>query len=148
MTASLLFDTSVLIPMINAGRHELAFRRAVRSGRALLCSVVLQELYAGTPDLRSKRDLDRLNETFSVAGALVTPEHDEWTAAGVLLSRFSRLRGRVAPKDHLSDVLIVLCAARRSAILVTENLRDMARWAALVRPSRGKRWVRAPHEID
>ncbi len=147
MTAALLFDTSVLIPMINTGRHEHLFRRAVRSGRALLCSVVLQELYAGTTDLASKRDLDRLNRSFAAAGALVTPEHDDWTAAGVILARFGRLRGRVAPKDHLADVLITLCAARRPAILVTENVRDMARWAGFVGSSRQRPRVRAPDEI-
>jgi predicted nucleic acid-binding protein len=148
MTAALLFDTSVLIPMINTGRYEETFRRAMRSGRALLCSVVLQELYAGTADVASKRDLDRLNRSFVLAGAIVTPEHDDWTAAGIILARYGRLRGRVARQDHLADVLITLCAARRSAILVTENVRDMARWAALARPRAGRPSIRAPDRID
>lgn len=69
MTAALLFDTSVLIPLINTGQHEEVFRRAIRSGRALLCSVVLQELYAGTSDRAAKRDLDRLDRSFAAAGA-------------------------------------------------------------------------------
>jgi predicted nucleic acid-binding protein len=143
----MLFDTSVLIPLINSGLHERLFRQAVRSGRALLCSVVLQELYAGTDDPAAKKELDALNRSFERAGAMVTPAHDDWCTAGLLLARYGRLRGRVAPKDHLSDVLITLCAARRSAVLVTDNARDMRRWAALLQPTRRRPPVRTPRQL-
>lgn len=145
--AALLFDTSVLIPLFNTGQHEDLFRRAIRSGRALLCSVVMQELYAGTPDRDSKRDLDRVNAGFRAASAIVTPEHDDWIAAGVILARFARLHGRVAPRDHLADLLITLCAARCSATVVTRNVRDMARWAALIRPNRRRPRVWRPDQL-
>jgi len=147
MGQSLLFDTSVLIPLINTGLHERLFRRALRSGRALICSVVLQELYAGTADPGSKRALDAMNRAFLRAGAVVTPLHEDWCQAGVILARYARLHGQVDPRDHLADLLITLCAARAKAILVTENVHDMERWAAFAaRPPR-RVPVKRPDEI-
>lgn len=131
-----LFDTSVLIPVIRGEAYEDLFYRALRSGRARMSAVVMQELYAGSRSARDKRDLDGIRDVFQSRGYLATPGSDEWVEAGVLLARYQRLRGRVEPRDHISDVLIVLDAAKLGADLVTENGSDMERWRKMLRPSR------------
>lgn len=147
MIRPLLFDTSVLIPLINSGRYEFVFRKALRSGRARLCSVVLQELLAGTPDAEGKKALDAMNSAFLRANAVVTPRHEDWHTAGVILARYMRLYGQVEPGDHLSDLLIALCAAQAGAVLVTENEKDMKRWAASIRRQGRTLTVTTPEQL-
>jgi predicted nucleic acid-binding protein len=64
----LLFDTSVMIPMIRGEAYEDLFQRALRSGRARLSSVVLQELYAGAQTPADKKDYDAINRAFRGRG--------------------------------------------------------------------------------
>ena len=131
-----LFDTSILIPMVRGEAYEELFRRALRSGRARMSSVVMQELYAGAYSSGDKRDLDGIHQMFKTRGYVVTPGPDDWVQAGLLLARYQRLRGSVEPRDHINDVLVVLDAAKLGADLVTENGGDMERWRKLLRPSR------------
>ena len=123
-----LFDTSILIPMVRGEAYEELFRRALRSGRARMSSVVMQELYAGTHSPGDKKDLDAINRAFVSRGYVVTPVHDDWILAGLLLARYQRLQGVVEPRDHINDILIVLDASKLGADLVTENASDMKRW--------------------
>ncbi len=132
----LLPDTSVWIRYLRSGTSERQFRQALRGKRILLASVVAQELYAGAPDRDDRRDLDRIRAAFAAAGLVATPAFDDWCTAGMLLARYSRLRGRVNPRDHLNDILIVLCAAQHRAALLTWNLQDMQRWARMLAPAR------------
>ena len=127
-----LFDTSILIPMVRGEAYEELFRRALRSGRARMSSVVMQELYAGTHSPGDKRDLDGIHQMFKTHGYVVTPGHDDWVQAGLLLARYQRLRGSVGPRDHINDVLIVLDASKLRADLVTENSSDMERWRRML----------------
>jgi len=129
-----LFDTSTLIPMIRGEAYEPLFRRGLRSGRARISSVVMQELYAGARSRADKRSLDEFNRAFVSRGYVVTPDHHDWTRAGVILARYRRLHGDVQPRDHLNDLLIVLCAAKIAADLVTENAADMVRWRRMLPP--------------
>lgn len=129
----LLFDASVLIPLIRGEAYEDLFRRALRSGRARMSSVVMQELYAGAHTPADKRDYDAINQAFVNRGYIVTPDHADWTASGVLLARYQRLYGEVEPRDHINDILIALCAVQVNASLVTENATDMRRWQRMVR---------------
>lgn len=129
----LLFDTSVLIPLIRGEAYEALFRRSLRGGRARMSSVVMQELYAGAHSVADKKSLDGINRAFESRGYMVTPGHDDWIAAGVILARYQRLHGEVEPKDHIHDILIVLGAAKCRADLVTENAFDMERWKRMTR---------------
>ena len=129
----LLFDTSIMIPMIRGEAYEDLFQRALRSGRARLSSVVMQELYAGAQSPADKHDYDAINRSFLRRGYMVTPSHDDWTLGGVLLARYQRRYGAIEPRDHINDILIVLCAVNANADLVTENAVHMRRWKEMLR---------------
>lgn len=98
-----------------------------------MSSVAMQELYAGARTAADKKNYDGINRAFVSRGFMVTPDHDDWTTAGVILARYQRLRGEVEPRDHINDILIVLSAAKLAAELVTENAADMARWGGMFR---------------
>jgi predicted nucleic acid-binding protein len=124
--------------MIRGEAYEDLFRRALRSGRARLSSVVMQELYAGAQSPADKKDYDAINRSFLSRGYMVTPSHDDWTLGGVLIARYQRRYGAIEPRDHINDILIVLCAVNANADLVTENAVHMTRWKDLLRRA-GKR---------
>jgi predicted nucleic acid-binding protein len=127
-----LFDTSALIPMVRGEAYEELFLRSLRTGRARMSSVVMQELYAGARSRGDKRDLDEIHRWFTIQRYVVNPEHADWVHAGLMLARYQRLHGSVEPKDHINDILIVLDAVRVGADLVTENGDDMERWRKLL----------------
>ncbi len=89
----LLFDASVLIPMFRGVAYEDLFQRALRSGRARLSSVVMQELYAGALAQADKRDYDVINRAFSRRGYMLTPDHNDWTESGIILARYQQCYG-------------------------------------------------------
>jgi predicted nucleic acid-binding protein len=127
-----LFDASVLIPMIRGQAYEILFHRALRGGRARMSSVVMQELYAGARAPGDKKNLDGIHRAFFSRGYLVTPTHEDWVMAGIVLARYSRREGAVEPRDHINDILIVLNASSLGAELITENPRDMERWRKML----------------
>ena len=128
----LLFDSSALIPIIRGEVDEALFQRALRTGRARLSSVVMQELYAGARTRADKKNYDGISQAFVRRGCMVTPSHDDWVLSGVLLARYQQRYGAVEPRDHINDILIVLCAVRVNAALVTENVADMERWKRML----------------
>ncbi len=128
-----LFDTSIVIPMIRGEAYETLFQGALRTGRARLSSVVMQELYAGTRTPADKRDYDEINRAFLNRRYMVVPHHEDWILSGILLARYQRLYGDVEPRDHINDILIALCAVQTNATLVTENTDDMKRWQRMLR---------------
>jgi len=129
---ALLFDSSVLIPIIRGEADEALFQRALRTGRARLSSVVMQELYAGARTRADKKNYDGISQAFVRRGYMVTPNHDEWILSGVLLARYQQQYGEVEPRDHINDILIALCAVQAGATLVTENVSDMERWKRML----------------
>ena len=131
-----IFDTSALIPMIRGEAYEELFRRALRAGRVRMSSVVMQELYAGASSVADKKDLDRIDRAFLSRGYVVTPEHEDWIEAGIMLARYQVRHGNLDPRDHLNDILIVLGAAKLDADLLTENAADMERWKRMLRGRR------------
>ena len=127
-----LLDTSVFIPYFRQGRFEKTVASALEHETLLGWSVVWMELYVGTRDRESKRELDALRAAASAAGRLVSPTADDFFQAGVALSFHRRYRGAIETGNHLCDLLICLCAARRGAVLVTENGRHMETWRRLL----------------
>jgi predicted nucleic acid-binding protein len=127
-----LFDTSILIPMIRGEAYETLFQGALRTGRARLSSVVMQELYAGARTPADKRDYDEINRAF-LNRQYIVPHHEDWILSGILLARYQRLYGDVEPRDHINDILIAICAVKTNATLVTENTDDMKRWQRMLR---------------
>ena len=57
--------------------------------------------------------------------------------AGRVLSFHARRHGRLRPRDHSHDLLILIGAARTESVLLSENRRDMVRWAAALKKRAG-----------
>jgi len=131
--------------VIRGQAYETLFERALRTGRARMSSVVMQELYAGALTPTDKTNLDGINRAFLARGQTVTPDHDDWTWAGVMLARYQRIYGEVEPRDHINDILIALCAVKVNAELVTENAGDMERWRKMLRRAGKALHILAPH---
>jgi predicted nucleic acid-binding protein len=122
-----------MIPVVRREAYERLFRKALRTGRARLSSVVMQELYAGALTRADKRDYDRINRAFVVRSYMLTPGHEDWVLAGILLAQYRNRYGNVEPRHHINDVLIAITASRAGAELITENGADMNRWKALLK---------------
>lgn len=129
----IVFDTSIYIPFYRREAYASIIESHERRLQVRLCSVVSQELYAGAHSKKAKRHLDAVNRLYERQGFLLTPAHEDWVLAGLLMERYIRLQGRVEPRAHINDVLILICAAKTGATLATENVRDYSRWQKMLR---------------
>jgi predicted nucleic acid-binding protein len=128
----LLFDTSIYIRFSRGEAYAWLGEDAHIFQRTILTAVVAAELYAGARDHREKRALDELCRAHHSLGHLASPPATTWVEAGILLRRARSAFGQMDFVHHYRDVLIVLEAARGGATLVTENVRDFARWRSLL----------------
>ena len=100
-----------------------------------LSTVVACELYSGTRSATEASQLDRLMHGARTAHRVLTPTEEDWTRAGQLLARRTRLHGALRPRDHLADVLIVASAGRIGGEILTANRVHFDVWADLARRS-------------
>jgi len=135
-----LFDSSILIPWLRSGDHDKIVTASFEGKRFLLCTVVWMGLYAGTRSKADKRDLDAIQHALSSIERVVSPAPEDFYRAGQMMAPYSRLYGRIEPRDHAKDVLIALCAVRAGTELVTENEEHMRTWQRI--PARSKRRLR------
>ena len=77
--------------------------------------------------MAEKRLLDRFVESMKILSAYETPREDDWAQGGVLLERFTRFRGHAQVRDHFRDILVILGAVNRGAVLVSSDA-HMANW--------------------
>ena len=124
-------DSSVLIPFFNRGTHRETVVRLLRRGTFVLCSVVAEEILAGTRGRQERAEFEAFFRRFEPS-QVVTPAHQDWLTAGRLLSGYSDRHGRVDVRHHQNDVLIVLAAATMGAAVVTNNVSDMTTWARIL----------------
>ncbi len=127
-----LFDTSVFISYIRRNEHLDLVDRAIESGRIVLSSVVAMELYAGARSMAEKRLLDRFVQSMKILSAYEIPREDDWARGGILVERFTRFRGHAQVRDHFRDILVVLAAVNRAAVLVSSNA-HIANWVNLLK---------------
>ena len=127
-----LFDTTVYIAYIRRKEYSELLDRATESGRVVLSSVVAMELYAGARSVAEKRLLDRFVESMKVLSAYETPREDDWARGGILLERFTRFRGHAQVRDYFRDILVILTAVNRGAVLVSSNA-HLANWGDMLR---------------
>ena len=132
MADVLLFDTSVYISYIRRKTHSDLVDRATESGRVVLSSVVAMELYAGARSTAEKRLLDQFVESMKVVSAYETPGEDDWARGGILVERFTRFRGNAQIRDHFRDILVILAAVNRGAVLVSSDA-HIANWGNLLK---------------
>lgn len=127
-----LFDTTVYIAYIRRKEYSELVDRATQSGRVVLSSIVAMELYAGARSVAEKRLLDRFVESMKIVSAYETPREDDWARGGVLMERFTRFRGHARIRDHFRDILVILTALNRGAVLVSSNA-HMANWGNMLK---------------
>jgi predicted nucleic acid-binding protein len=137
-----LFDSSILIPWLRSGHYDEIVTASFEARRFLLCTVVWMELYAGTRTKADKQDLDAMQRALSSIGRVVSPAPEDFYRAGQMLASYSRLYGRIEPKDHANDVLIALSAVRVGAELVTENAEHMETWQKILARSKKSLYLR------
>ncbi|MBI2894870.1 MAG: hypothetical protein HYY06_15045 [Deltaproteobacteria bacterium] len=130
-----LWDTCSYVRRFAEAAIERIISEDIRRRRFLLCSVVAMELYAGTRDVASKRALDVLVRHLASLDLVVSPELRDYQRVGAALRRYRLARGSIDPRAHFRDALIAVCAARRGAMVVTENVKDLERWS---------RWLGTP----
>jgi predicted nucleic acid-binding protein len=125
-------DTSVWVPYLRYKRYAQRVDPLVAAGRVWLHSVVIMELYAGAASVEDTRALNIIRDAARSLGRLYHPPQDDFVLAGRMLAHYARRYGHVRPRDHSHDLLIAIGAARSASVLVTENRRDMARWAGVL----------------
>lgn len=127
-----LFDTSVYIAYIRKKAHSVLVDRATEGGRVVLSSVVAMELYAGARSASEKRLLDQYVASMKKISAYETPGEDDWVRGGVLIERYTRFRGHARIRDHFRDILVILAAVNRRAVLVSTNA-HLANWGNVLK---------------
>jgi predicted nucleic acid-binding protein len=128
----LLLDTGIYIRASRGEDYGWLSEDAHVFQRTILTAVVAAELYAGTRDRREKRALDDLCRAHHALGHFSSPPTAAWIDAGILLRRAHGTFGQMDFLHHFRDLLIALEAVRTGATLVTENVRDFARWKLLL----------------
>lgn len=131
-TGPLLFDTGIYIRFFRGENYPWLGEDARIFQRTILTAVVAAELYAGTRNQREKRALDGLCEAHRAIGHFSSPHTMAWVDSGILLCRARSKFGQMDFARHFRDLLIAMEAARAGATLVTENIRDFARWKSLL----------------
>ncbi|HXG64443.1 MAG TPA: type II toxin-antitoxin system VapC family toxin [Blastocatellia bacterium] len=135
--SGILFDTSVYISALRQGEEViLTLRRAARAGekgtRPLwLSAVVLEELYAGAIDPKSRRAFEKMERDFSKADRLLIPGQSDWTLAGQVLAKIGLKYGfeQIGRARLTNDALIAMSCARHGFTVLTRNVSDYARIA-------------------
>jgi predicted nucleic acid-binding protein len=131
----LLFDTGIYIRFSRGEDYQWLGEDAQIFRRTILTAVVAGELYAGTRDRREKQALDELCRAHQALGRFSSPSPTAWVDAGILLRRAF---GHTDFVNHFRDLLIAVEAVRAGATLVTENVRDFARWRSLLASAQKK----------
>lgn len=129
----LVFDSSVYIGVIRGDVGWDVIAAPMRAGKVRLASVVAFELLVGARTLGDRNDLMAIIRRADQAGWTITPDLADWTTAANIVASSDRRYGRVEPRDHLADVLLILCAGRVRGEVVTTNLRHLTRWAGVAR---------------
>lgn len=132
----LLFDTGIYIRFSRGEDYFWLGEDARVFQRTILTTVVAAELYAGSRSHREKRALDELCVAHHALGHFSSPPTSAWIDTGILLRRARSVFGQMDFVRHFRDLLIAVEAARARATLVTENVRDFARWKSLLASTR------------
>lgn len=129
----LLFDSSVYIGIIRGAIEWSVIAVPMRDARVRLASVVAFELLVGARTAADRQDLAAMIQRSEQSGWTITPGLRDWTTAADMVAWYGRRHGRLEPRDHLADVLLVLCAGQVQGEIVTTNVRDLSRWARVAR---------------
>ncbi|MBI4404508.1 MAG: PIN domain-containing protein [Deltaproteobacteria bacterium] len=123
----LVIDTSVWVDWFR-GRKDREGLTKITSGRVLyLPSVVVMELYSGTHETSSIRIMDSFIDSFLRNRRIIVPNEKDYITAGKILAELKW------PASKLSnDTLIVVCARKIGAELLSLNRRDFVPLCSLL----------------
>jgi len=126
--SGIVFDSSILIPFLRGLRYGEEVNTVFEKGRGFIVTLVLFELYSGVRSKEDKKEVDIIFQESRRIGRLLNPEIEDWLKAGVFVSHYIRLYGRIEPKDHMNDVMIALVASKYRHTVVTENKKHFENW--------------------
>ena len=126
-----VLDSSVLISYLRSGKYREFLLDGLKQGTIFLPGVVLCELRAGATRREDRADLETFRKALD--RHLLGTEADDWVLVGRCLSYYSARWGKVKPRDHLADVLVVVAAVRLGAVVMSEDLKQMRRWSSVLR---------------
>src|SRR5512142_1883621 len=124
-----LFDSSIYIRDLRGqGDLALSARFLAANVPIWLSAVVLEELYAGS-SARDRGVVERLARDFTHAKRVVVPNLNDWTLAGLLLSKFGAKYGYESiGRGRLTNAALIATSASGLGItVITANVRDFAR---------------------
>ncbi len=146
MRRRFVLDTNIYIHSFRdpvANTELVRFHESAGAGE-YLSSVVVQELRAGTRALADRRRLERhLIDHFIRVGRVVTPTATAWAAAGDVLAALRAREGLQlggVSKALGNDILLAMSCREAGLMLVTDNVRDFARIAAVMKFDYTTRW--------
>ncbi|MBI3604953.1 MAG: PIN domain-containing protein [Nitrospirae bacterium] len=122
-----LFDTNIYINAIREGTGSSAYEQLLQNlPHTFLSSVVSAELYAGCTDDITLRLVKQFTERFEKTGRIVTPNHQNWNQAGMVLAKINKAHPKYKSKSSqlFRDVLIATSAHQIGAILYTNDIED------------------------
>src|SRR5689334_12844143 len=119
--SGILLDTPLYVSALRRGDLSvLAMRRSSLPGTqptvpVWLSAVVLEELYAGAHDWRTKKLCVSLERDFDKAGRLLVPLRADWSTCGQVLSLLGQKYGyeQIGRARLTNDTLIAVSAGRR-----------------------------------
>ncbi|MCI0453691.1 MAG: PIN domain-containing protein [Candidatus Dadabacteria bacterium] len=124
----IVFDSSILIPYLRGLRYGELVKTVFEKGRGFIVTLVLFELYSGVRSKEDKKELDIIFQESRRIGRILSPEIDDWSKAGLFVSQYIRLYGRVEPRDHMNDLMIALVASKHGHTVITENKKHFENW--------------------
>ena len=122
-----LFDTNIYINAIREGTDSSTYEHLLQNlPHTFLSSVVSGELYAGCIDDITLRLVKQFTERFEKTGRIVTPTHQNWNHAGMVLAKINKAHPKYKSKSSqlFRDVLIATSANQIGASLYTKDIED------------------------
>ena len=132
-----MLDTNCFIDAsrTDAGADAFAEFCARAAPRLYLSTVVAAELRAGVGNTNERRVLDRrVLSSYIRRRRLVNPSAAAWEALGTTLARLVEDQGLVLSevrKSFVFDILIAWSCRETGAVLVSRNVNDLSRIAAV-----------------
>jgi len=123
-----LIDTDLYIDLIQSG-STLSLIRELYDQDApgiYFSSIVAQELLAGARSPAGRKRVEILFRPFERVGRVVTPSHNHWKGAGIILAKVLQQRPDLKSKlpALVNDCLLALSARALGATLYTGNRDD------------------------
>lgn len=127
-------DTNLYIDALrtDSGKAALQAFHSAYAPFEHLSAVVVQELRAGVRRPAAAQLEAAIIEPFERRGRLFTPSYSAWKESGRVLSELvTPSNWSAVPRSFVNDVLLAMSCRESGIVLVTKNVSDFARIAAV-----------------